>query len=71
MNFNSYIFVLCYLPIVVCLWYQLNKLADSRYAKLMLVIASLVFYGFNNPSYVFLIVGSTVVNYFVYLVSAD
>ena len=45
MNFNSYEFVLCYLPIVVILWYQLNKLAGSRYAKLMLVVASLIFQG--------------------------
>ena len=67
MNFNSYEFVLCYLPIVVILWYQLNKLAGSRYAKLMLVVASLIFYGFNNFVYVFLIIGSIGINYFCYL----
>lgn len=67
MLFNSYIFILCFLPVTLLCYFGLNKLKCFTAAKLSLVMASLIFYGYNNPSYVLVILSSIVVNYFIFL----
>lgn len=63
MLFNSYIFVLAFLPIVVIGYFNLNYYRKDIYAKLFLIFASFVFYGYYNWIYLFIIVGSIVINY--------
>jgi D-alanyl-lipoteichoic acid acyltransferase DltB (MBOAT superfamily) len=65
MLFNSYIFVLVFLPVTLLLFYVLGRLGQARAAILTVVIASLFFYGWWNPIYVPLIIMSILVNYLV------
>lgn len=63
MLFNSYIFILCFLPITWIIYFSLNKLNKNGLAKTMLLIASLIFYGYFNPNYLFIILTSILCNY--------
>ncbi len=63
MQFNSYIFILCFLPLTVIGYFGINKLGRDRLAKLFLLVMSLWFYGYFNVSYLFIICGSIVVNF--------
>lgn len=63
MLFNSYIFILLFLPVTLAVYFGLNKLGKFTAAKLSLVLASLIFYGYNHFSYVFVILSSIFLNY--------
>lgn len=65
MPFNSYIFVLAFLPLTVIGYFLLNKVKVTCAADIFLFAASLVFYGYYNHSYVLFLVVSIVVNYLV------
>jgi alginate O-acetyltransferase complex protein AlgI len=61
MLFNSYFFVLCFLPLVLWLWWQRSIGLQSRLA--LLVVASYLFYGWWDYRFVSLLVVSTLVDY--------
>lgn len=64
MLFNSYVFMLAFLPLTLLIYFLLGKLPERfQLNKLFLVLASFVFYGYNNPSYIPIIVCSILVNY--------
>ena len=64
MLFNSYVFMLAFLPLTLLGYFLLGKLPERiQLNKLFLVLASFLFYGYNNPSYVPIIVCSILVNY--------
>lgn len=63
MLFNSYIFVFLFLPITLLFWYGLNRLGLPRAAQAALAVLSLVFYGYEKPAYVLLILGSVLGNW--------
>jgi len=64
MLFNSYVFMLAFLPLTLIIYFLLGRLPERiQLNKLFLVLASFVFYGYNNPSYVPIIVGSILINY--------
>jgi alginate O-acetyltransferase complex protein AlgI len=63
MLFNTYGFILVFLPVVVVLFYSIGRLGGNRAAIASIVVASLFFYGWWNPVYLFLIGTSIVVNY--------
>ncbi len=63
MLFNSYIFILIFLPLVLLGWYGLNKLQKYQLAQLFLAGMSLWFYGYFNIYYLLIIVLSILVNY--------
>ena len=63
MLFNSYIFILFFLPLSVVLYYGLNKLGKETLAKVTLIGMSLWFYAYFHISYLFLILGSILFNY--------
>lgn len=65
MLFNSYIFVLLFLPLAVAGYYAINRLKQYRAANVFLIGMSLWFYGYFNPSYLLIICGSIAVNYLV------
>lgn len=70
MLFNSYIFVLLFLPICLLGYFCLNRLEKYNTALLFLLGMSLWFYGYFNPKYLFVILISIIVNYgFYYLIS--
>lgn len=65
MLFNSYIFILLFLPITLFGFYMIGGRGHHRIAISWLVAASLVFYGYWNPAYLGLILGSMIFNYAV------
>jgi alginate O-acetyltransferase complex protein AlgI len=67
MLFNSYGFIFLFLPITFAVYFFLNRKKQIRTAKTWLVLASLFFYGYWNPIYIPLILGSILFNYAVSL----
>ncbi len=63
MLFNSYIFILCFLPLTVILYYGLNHRKRELEAKWILMIASLIFYGYFDVRYLPVILASICFNY--------
>ena len=63
MLFNSYIFIFLFLPLALLGWYGLNRCKAYEMAKLFLAVMSLWFYGYFNLYYLFVILGSILVNY--------
>jgi len=66
MLFNSQIFVFVFLPLVLVSYYSLHKLGFHNFAKLALLVASFVFYGYNYLPYLVLLLSSIVINYSIY-----
>ncbi len=62
MLFNSYGFIFLFLPIVLLGFFRLARYSHT-YAAAWLAISSLFFYGYWNPAYVGLLLGSIVCNY--------
>ena len=63
MLFNSYLFVLVFLPISVWIYYSLNAFKLYKISLVVLAVFSLCFYGFNNWKYVFLLIASIIINW--------
>ena len=68
MVFSSYIFIFAFLPLVLLGFYQLPRLIAApgrlrRVQNLLLIAASLVFYGYYNVKYLLLIAASILVNF--------
>ncbi|MEK7794329.1 MAG: MBOAT family protein [Candidatus Hydrogenedentota bacterium] len=63
MLFNSYTFILVFLPCVILGFMAVGRLAGSRGAIVWLILASLFFYGYWNPIYLWLIAGTILANY--------
>ena len=63
MLFNSYIFILLFLPLTFIGYFLFNKYQKYKLAKLYLLIASLIFYSYLTPKYLIIIVSSILVNY--------
>lgn len=68
MLFNSYVFILLFLPITLLGFHLLCRLKQHYGAVLWLTSASLFFYGWWNPIYLVLILGSIAFNYTVGLI---
>lgn len=68
MLFNSQIFIFIFLPVVLAAYYGLHKLGLHTLAKAALIIASFIFYGYNHPMYLTILVCSIVFNYLAYLI---
>ena len=62
MLFNSYSFILLYLPITFAIFFAVGA-RRPLYAAAWLAAASLFFYGWWNPVYVFLLLASIAFNY--------
>lgn len=65
MLFNSYIFILFFLPLTVIGYYSLNHFKWYSISKLWLLMMSLWFYAYFNAKYLVIIVGSILFNYFI------
>lgn len=63
MLFNSYEFILGFLPVTVLLFYIIGGRGRHKLALFWLVLASLFFYGWWNYSYLGLILSSMLANY--------
>ena len=65
MLFNSHLFLFAFLPVTLALYHVLARHADFRLALGALVACSLVFYGWWNPAYLVLLLGSIGGNFLV------
>lgn len=63
MLFNSYIFVLVFLPVSLLIYYVLNYFKFRKISMALLVLFSLVFYSYNNIKLTWVLVTSIVGNY--------
>lgn len=64
MLFNSYIFIFLFLPITLWLFFTIAK-RNRSYALGILFIASIIFYGWNDYRYVFILLFSIAVNFLI------
>ena len=62
MLFNSYEFIFAYLPITIAAFFAIARYSRSL-AAIWLFAASLFFYGWWNPAYIALLVGSILFNF--------
>ena len=67
MLFNSYIFILLFLPLALLGYFLLNKQKRYELAKYYLIGMSLWFYAYFNVSYLWIILASIFVNYACHL----
>ncbi len=63
MLFNSYVFILFFLPLTLIVYFAMGKRGHYRAALAWLVAASLFFYGWWNPAYLGLMLFSIFFNY--------
>lgn len=68
MLFNSYIFVLFFLPFCIFMYFVLNKYCKGRQPMIFLLGMSLWFYGYFNWTYLLIMLSSIVFNYLAYIV---
>jgi len=65
LSFNSFSFILAFLPVMLIVYQLLIRKNRNREAKLWLVAASLIFYGYAGLSALAVLVVSMLVNYLV------
>ena len=64
MQFNSYIFLLAFFPAFLIIYFGIgNVFKNERVQKILLIAASLVFYGYANLKCLLLLLGSGLINY--------
>ena len=63
MLFNSYPFIIFFLPAALFIFIKIGARGHHRIAISWLVIVSLFFYGWWNPAYLVLLIGSVLFNY--------
>jgi len=71
MLFNSYTFLFAFLPLTLLGFWVLTSVGNARAALLWLLAMSLVFYGWWNPVYLILLLGSVAANFWLGLVLAN
>lgn len=59
MIFSSSLFLFCFLPIVFVVYH----ICDPKYKNAILLLASILFYAWGEPVYVYLIFSSIIINY--------
>lgn len=67
MLFNSYIFILLFLPLCLIGYFALNHYKKYKLSLVFLLIMSLWFYGYFNYNYLLIIIGSIIFNYLLYI----
>lgn len=60
MVFSSLVFIFVFLPITLFIYY----LSPKKFKNLILLIASLIFYAWGEPIYIFLMIFTTIFSYF-------
>ena len=62
MQFNSYIFILAFLPIILITYFGACKI-NYTLGKVIIIIGSLIFYGYKNEKALVIMSISLVINY--------
>lgn len=61
MVFSSMLFLWCFLPIILVLYF----ISSKRFKNIILLVGSLIFYAWGEPKYILLMLFSIVINYMV------
>ena len=67
MSFNSYSYILIFLPAVFSLYFLINRFNSNKLSQIFLILASLIFYTYLEINNFFLISISILINYCGYL----
>lgn len=65
MQFNSWIFLCLFLPVVLIIYFGLNKYKLSKLATIFLVVSNLFFYAYANVAYALYFVLCIAINYVI------
>lgn len=65
MLFNSYIFLLIFLPVTLLVFFLFGKKKGSNFPLYTIIVGSLTFYAYWNPNYLPLLIGSILINYYI------
>ena len=63
MVFNSFPFLFAYLPVVLIAFRVSRRYLETKWADLCLIVASLIYYGWNYPKCLPVLLGSLIVHY--------
>ena len=63
MLFNSYLFILLFLPVFLMGYFLLGKSSKYEYSKIWLIAMSFLFYAYMHFEYALLLLGSILINY--------
>ncbi|MEO1040287.1 MAG: MBOAT family O-acyltransferase [Pseudomonadota bacterium] len=63
MLFNSYLFIFAFLPLVLVLTTMARRFVGLSFALFILIVASVIFYGWHRPEILALLLGSIFGNY--------
>lgn len=63
MLFNSYVFILFFLPLTLLLYFGANRLGKTKLAQIFLIMLSLYFYSYFHLNYLLIIIASVIFNY--------
>lgn len=69
MVFSSYLFVFYFLPVALAVYYLLAK-AGNRALNYSLIVFGYVFYGWANPKFIFLMLGTTLIDWLASMIIA-
>jgi alginate O-acetyltransferase complex protein AlgI len=61
MVYNSNLFLLYFLPVFLILYYLLNR----KFKNVFLLLASIFFYAWGAPKFVFVVMGSVLIDYYI------
>ncbi|MDP1727526.1 MAG: MBOAT family protein, partial [Bacteroidota bacterium] len=61
MEFHSSLFLTLFLPIFLALYF----LADKKYKNKILLIASIIFYSWGEPKFIFVLLFTTVLDFYL------
>lgn len=65
MQFNSYIFILAFLPLFLIVYYLTNKI-NKKYSRIIIIIGGMVFYLYAGTSSFLVLLGSCIFNIIIY-----
>jgi len=61
MVFSSSLFILYFLPLFLIIYFVL----DTRYKNIFILLASIFFYAWGAPDFIFIVIGSIVIDYYI------
>ena len=65
MQFNSYLFIMIFLPAALTGYFGLHHFGKERAARMFLAAMSLLFFAYGNPWYLVLLLISAVFNWWI------
>jgi alginate O-acetyltransferase complex protein AlgI len=68
MNFNSYLFLLLFVPFSLLGYYFTANFGHRRLSIIWLILVSLLFYGWQKPLFVLLLLSSIISNYVIQII---